>query len=88
MGWMTEGSVFGFLLSTSGERAPGPHWIGDWVGPRASLNAVEDRIPLFQSSLLIMYLILIGLEFIYLFNFGFPLLFVIIFYTRMQCIIY
>jgi hypothetical protein len=22
------------------ERAPGTHWIGGWVGPRAGLNAV------------------------------------------------
>jgi hypothetical protein len=26
-----------------GERARGAHWIGDWVGPRASLNAVHKR---------------------------------------------
>jgi hypothetical protein len=23
-----------------GERTPGTHWIGDWVGPRAGLDAV------------------------------------------------
>jgi hypothetical protein len=23
------------------ERVPGTHWIGDWVGPRAGLDAVE-----------------------------------------------
>jgi hypothetical protein len=28
---------------TRWERAPGIHWIGDWVGPRASLDAVEKR---------------------------------------------
>jgi hypothetical protein len=28
---------------TSGERASDTHWIGGWVGPRASLNAVEQR---------------------------------------------
>jgi hypothetical protein len=28
---------------TAGERAPGTHWIGGWVGPRASLEAVEKR---------------------------------------------
>jgi hypothetical protein len=28
---------------TSGERAPGTHWIGDWVGPRAGLDDVEKR---------------------------------------------
>jgi hypothetical protein len=30
-----------------GERAPGTHWIGGWVGPRAGLDAAEKRkIPL------------------------------------------
>jgi hypothetical protein len=28
---------------TSGERAPGTHCIGDWVGPRAGLDTVENR---------------------------------------------
>jgi hypothetical protein len=28
---------------TPGERAPGTHWIGDWVGPRAGLDDVEKR---------------------------------------------
>jgi hypothetical protein len=28
---------------TPRERAPGTHWIGDWVGPRAVLNAVVKR---------------------------------------------
>jgi hypothetical protein len=27
--------------STSGERAPGTHWIGGWVGRRTSLDDVE-----------------------------------------------
>jgi hypothetical protein len=31
---------------TLGERAPDSHWIGDWVGPRAGLEAVEKRIAL------------------------------------------
>jgi hypothetical protein len=26
---------------TPGERAPGTHWIGGWLGPRAGLDAVE-----------------------------------------------
>jgi hypothetical protein len=26
------------------ERAPGTHWIGGWVGPRAGLDVVEKRI--------------------------------------------
>jgi len=25
---------------TPGERAPGTHWIGGWMGPRATLNVV------------------------------------------------
>jgi hypothetical protein len=25
------------------EKAPGIHWIGDWVGPRAGLDAVVKR---------------------------------------------
>jgi len=28
---------------TSKERAPGTHWIGGWVGPRAILDAVVKR---------------------------------------------
>jgi hypothetical protein len=28
---------------TPGERAPGTHWIGGWVGPRAGLDDVEMR---------------------------------------------
>jgi hypothetical protein len=35
------------------ERAPGTHWIGDWVGPRAGLDDVEKR----------KFLTLAGLEF-------------------------
>jgi hypothetical protein len=32
------------------ERAPGAHWIGGWVGPRASLNVVMKRkIPIQDS---------------------------------------
>jgi hypothetical protein len=30
-------------LSTPGERAPGTHWIGGWVGPRTGLDDVEKR---------------------------------------------
>jgi hypothetical protein len=26
---------------THGERTPGTHWIGGWVGPRADLDDVE-----------------------------------------------
>jgi hypothetical protein len=28
---------------TPGERAPGSHWIGGWVGPRTGLDDVEKR---------------------------------------------
>jgi hypothetical protein len=28
---------------TPRERAPGTHWIGDWVGPRAILDTVVKR---------------------------------------------
>jgi hypothetical protein len=35
-----------------GERAPGTHWIGGWVGPRAGLDFVEKR----------KFLTLLGLE--------------------------
>jgi len=28
---------------TPSERAPGTHWLGGWVGPRAGLNAVVRR---------------------------------------------
>jgi hypothetical protein len=28
---------------TPEERAPGTHWIGGWVSPKASLNDVEKR---------------------------------------------
>jgi hypothetical protein len=28
---------------TPGERAPGTHWIGGWVDPRAGLDNVEKR---------------------------------------------
>jgi hypothetical protein len=31
---------------TPGERAPGTHWVGRWVGSKAVLDAVEERISL------------------------------------------
>jgi hypothetical protein len=37
---------------TLGERAPGTHWIGGWVGPRAGLDDIEK----------IKFLILTGFE--------------------------
>jgi hypothetical protein len=36
---------------TPGERAPGTHFIGDWVGPRTSLDTVEKRKFLTLSGL-------------------------------------
>jgi hypothetical protein len=49
-----DGSVWSsFMLQLlyPREKAPGTHWIGDWVELRTSLNAVEKRtIPLSQSS--------------------------------------
>jgi len=38
--------VSGLLYATAlppGERAPGTHCIGGWVGPRASLDTAEER---------------------------------------------
>jgi hypothetical protein len=29
---------------TSGEIAPGTHWIGGWVGPRAGLDTVDPAL--------------------------------------------
>jgi hypothetical protein len=29
-------------LFTPGERAPGTHWIGGWVGPRADVEDMEE----------------------------------------------
>jgi hypothetical protein len=31
------------LLPGNGERAPGTHWIGGWVDPRAGMDDVERR---------------------------------------------
>jgi hypothetical protein len=38
-----EWSASGPGRFTPGERAPGAHWIGGWVGPRASLDYVVKR---------------------------------------------
>ncbi|PNF32077.1 putative small nuclear ribonucleoprotein Sm D1 [Cryptotermes secundus] len=37
---------------TPGEQAPGTHWIGGWVDPRASLDDLEKRkfLPLLDSN--------------------------------------
>jgi hypothetical protein len=39
-------------LFTSGERAPGTHYIGGWVGPRAGLETASSRIPAGQLVVL------------------------------------
>jgi hypothetical protein len=32
-------------------KRPGTHWIGDWVGPRAGLNAMEKSLlPSWESN--------------------------------------
>jgi hypothetical protein len=36
-----EWSASRFGHFTPGERDPGTHWIGGWVGPRASLDNME-----------------------------------------------
>jgi hypothetical protein len=44
-------------LPPAGERAPGTHWLGDWVGPRTGLDDVEERK---SSSLLGLKLLPLG----------------------------
>jgi hypothetical protein len=36
---------------TPGERAPGTHWMGSWVDPRAGLDDVENRKFLILSGI-------------------------------------
>jgi hypothetical protein len=36
-----EWSASRLYLFTPGERTPGNHWMGGWVGPRAGRNDVE-----------------------------------------------
>jgi hypothetical protein len=38
-----EWSVSRLGRLTPGERTPGSHWIGSWVGPRAGLEEVEKK---------------------------------------------
>jgi hypothetical protein len=38
-----EWSASHLCCFTPGERAPGTHWLGGWVGPRAGLDDVEKR---------------------------------------------
>jgi hypothetical protein len=35
---------------TPGERAPGIHWIGGWVGPRAGLDDVEKTLDIIGTG--------------------------------------
>jgi hypothetical protein len=37
-----EWSASRFDCFTSGERAPGIHWVGGWVGPSSGLDAVDE----------------------------------------------
>jgi hypothetical protein len=36
---------------TPGERAPGTHWLGGWVNPRAGLDAMEKKKHLALSEI-------------------------------------
>jgi len=38
-----SGQLHAPVSLTPTERAPGAHWIGGWVGPRAGLDAVVKR---------------------------------------------
>jgi hypothetical protein len=38
-----SGQLHAPVALLSGERAPGTHWIGGWMGPRVGLDAVEKR---------------------------------------------
>jgi hypothetical protein len=38
-----EWSALGPSRFTRGERAPGTHWTGGWVSPRAGVGAVQKR---------------------------------------------
>jgi hypothetical protein len=38
-----EWSAYRTRRFTPGERAPGIHWIGGWVGPGADLDDAENR---------------------------------------------
>jgi hypothetical protein len=39
------------------ERAPGIHWIGGWVGPRAVMDALAERLLASQKGLCSMELV-------------------------------
>jgi hypothetical protein len=41
--WGLVVSIMPWLRFTPGERTPGTHWTGGWVGPRASLDAETGR---------------------------------------------
>jgi hypothetical protein len=36
-----------------GARAPGTHWIGGWVGPRAGLDTVENKKNFFPLPVIV-----------------------------------
>jgi hypothetical protein len=46
-----EWTASGPSRSIPGERAPGTHWIGSWVDPRAGLDNMEKRKFLTLSEL-------------------------------------
>lgn len=35
--------IYVYIYFIPGERSPSVQWVGDWVGPRASLKAFEKR---------------------------------------------
>jgi hypothetical protein len=52
-----EWSASGPRKFTSKERAPGTHWIGDWMGPGAGLDEVPRGSNILNFIRLSMYLI-------------------------------
>jgi hypothetical protein len=40
---MISYQIHGPIVLSLGEKGPGYHWIGSWVGSRASLDAVEKK---------------------------------------------
>jgi hypothetical protein len=60
-----------------GERVPGIHWIGGWVGPRAGLDAVTKREKFLPLPICAIFFIFVQRKFICKRNmppsFGIPL---------------